>query len=273
MRSNKNTHTNEDEAYRELVAQGNAIIGQMRADKEVVENHKMRLGELAHGVTKSYGEGKLARFAKDIGMCERTLERCRSVYRDWCDAPKAATPPNFSVAQALQAHPNRFNIVARNRSISVRDARREMRLHKQTQKTAEVLADDDYDARKETKRWLAAVVKHAGEILREVGDGDLPFSSMTPKHRQILREEIKNYSELVPTLQEAGNALGMLSINVGNLVDDDDDDDDDDFDAPKPAEPPPPTAEEPPTEEPRRERAKPRPPTRSGNGAASAPTA
>jgi hypothetical protein len=43
----------------------------------------MRLGALADAVAKEYGTDKLGQFAADIGINRNTLERYRSVYRDW----------------------------------------------------------------------------------------------------------------------------------------------------------------------------------------------
>src|SRR5205823_3838698 len=65
----------------------------------------MRLGELADRIEPRYDNQTLKRFAADIGIAACTLERRRSVYRAWAEAPKSAPAPiSYTVAQELQTH-------------------------------------------------------------------------------------------------------------------------------------------------------------------------
>jgi hypothetical protein len=197
----------EDEEYKAAVEEGKRIAKQLVADLELAENRKMRLGELADGVTKEYGEGRLSRYAKDIGMASCTLDRCRSVFRAWRDAPKQAAPPNFSVAQELQAHPDRFEIIERNPNLTVRDARSKMRQYKKAQLTV-----PDW-LRTNTKRWFQDVIKHAGLVLR---DAEVADSSISPELHQIWLEVIE--PKLLPILREAGDALLQLTDFIEKVL-------------------------------------------------------
>jgi hypothetical protein len=113
--------------YDDAVREGKQIIGEQKA----AHDKNMRLGELAHGVEKHYGEHALKKYAEDIGAtCHRTLGRYRSVYRAWMDAPKEAAPPSFAVAQDLQDHPDRFEIVRREPNITSSAARKYMKAYR-----------------------------------------------------------------------------------------------------------------------------------------------
>jgi hypothetical protein len=215
-----------DAEYEQWVKEGKQIVSQMEAG----ENLKMKLGELADGVVKVYSEKKLEQFAKAIGKAACTLKRCRSVYRAWCgeEAPKGAAPPeSYSVAQELQGHPDRFEIIQQKPNISTRQARGEMRRYKKSQSEAEV-AQDGW-ARKNIKAWSRNIVKDAGLILRDVS-----FSgSISPEHEQICREEID--PEVWITLREACEAGLKLADHMEKVLRKQPDTEDD-FD--KPSEPP-----------------------------------
>jgi hypothetical protein len=219
------------EEYKAKVEDGRRIVKQMAADRETAENHKMKLGELADGVAKVYSEGRLERYAKDIGMPASTLKRCRSVYRAWYgeDAPKEAAPPeSFSVAQELQAHPGRFDIIKQKPDLTAREARRKTRQYNKSQTTA-----PDW-LRKETKSYFQRVLKHAGLMLADAER----VGGVEPKVQQIWREEIGDDPELVAILREACEAGLMLADCVEEVLRGPPPIEEDDFDAADPSEPP-----------------------------------
>jgi hypothetical protein len=228
--TNKSERKPGDEQWLRWVEEGKQIVREMEAG----ENLKMRLGELAAGVVKVYGERKLEQFAKAIGKAACTLERTRSVYRAWYgeDAPKQATPPeSYSVAQELQSHPDRFEIIKDKPNLTVREARRRTREYKR----AQIVERPNDWWRGETERWFKNVAKHAGIVIRDTQIA--ATDTIDPEQRQALREIID--PELLPTLREAGEALTKLAAYLEKVISEPPDTEDD-FDTAEPAEPPQP---------------------------------
>jgi hypothetical protein len=80
-----------------------------------------RLGELADRIEPVYGEGTLARFAREIGIAACTLDRHRSVFRAWKN--QAPGPElSYAVLRELAAHPKRAEIIRDNPAITKREA-------------------------------------------------------------------------------------------------------------------------------------------------------
>src|SRR5271165_5026597 len=159
--------------YEAAVREGKEITTQI----ELGRDRLMRLGELADGVEKGYGEKRLDQFACDIGMAACTLMRCRSVYRAWHveDAPKEApAPKSYAVAQELQSHPRRFDLIKDKPNLTKREARKLVREHK-----AQVVTEDGW-LRDHTKRWLAGACQHATQVIRDAAFVD---SKVTPELR------------------------------------------------------------------------------------------
>jgi hypothetical protein len=98
---------------------------------------------------------------------------------------------------------------------------------------AGMTAEDDL--RKITKRGFDALIKHCGEMLRDVGDWDL--SSISPELRQIIREVIEPQQELLSTVKETGEAL-IKRANCFEEILREPPPTEDDFDTAKPPEPP-----------------------------------
>jgi hypothetical protein len=103
-----------DTGYEKAVAEAKEILAKIESSRERL----MRVGELAANVEKLYGEQSLKRFAADIGMPACTLARCRSVFRAWA-GKEAPAPVSFAVAQELQRHPDRFELVAENPNMTI----------------------------------------------------------------------------------------------------------------------------------------------------------
>jgi hypothetical protein len=187
--------------YETAIAEGKEIIAKIDSSRDRL----MRLGELADEVGRGYGEGRLKRFAKEIGIAACTLARCRSVFRAW---PKEApAPKSYAVAQELQAHPNRLEIIRRNPDLTKRDARQIRRRHdRETRPASDHL-------REEAKRWFRNVVRRAGEAVRDAGVAD---GEISPSLRQATREAVE--PTLLPTLREAAEALIRLAVYLEQLT-------------------------------------------------------
>jgi hypothetical protein len=213
------TSTINDTEYKAAVEEGKQVAEDFLAAEEQAENFKMRLGELADGVAKKYGDKRLDRYAKDIGMVACTLGRCRSVYRAWhgvdaaayeAQTGKKATPPiSFSVAQDLQRHPDRFDIIKNDPDISSRAARRKVRQYKKEQNTASGFLLEN------TKKWFAAVCKRAGEQIR---DADITDKDLSPQLQETYIAAVKPSIALLETLRDAGNANLRLADFLERLI-------------------------------------------------------
>lgn len=101
--------------YDSLVHEGREVL-------EKQENLNWLLGELAAKVENKYGEGRLQQYADDIDMDYTTLRDYRYTVKCW---PQSVGRPTFlAVARALASQPDRYEIVAKNPKITVRQARK-----------------------------------------------------------------------------------------------------------------------------------------------------
>jgi len=132
--------------YDRAVAEAKQIVGQV----EKSEERLMRVGELAHKIEKDHGPHKFKKFAKDIGKAPCTLKRWLSTYRAWVEAP--APPKCWSVAQDLQAHPRRFDLIRQHPEMTKSEARKMMRQFKKEQAQANPASH----LRENMKRWWRA---------------------------------------------------------------------------------------------------------------------
>ena len=124
------------EAWKKDVARGKKLV-------ETLGSSQWELGELSASVSKSYGEARLQKFAKEIGSEFETLKRCRSTWRAWFaienkkgasalfDSP-AAIPISFGTANALNNHPNRWQVARQNPDMSRETARAMMKRKKKS---------------------------------------------------------------------------------------------------------------------------------------------
>jgi hypothetical protein len=174
------------------------------------ERDNWRLGEVAYHVEPRYGQNTLAKLAKaNGGIAECTLRRRRNTYEAWFVKIRAAPPESFSVAQELQAHPDRAQIIAREPNITTRRARKLMREYKQNEKRA------DPDARsKEYHKWFNDAVNLANEAKQY---GEIVDDKLDWERRQILCKGIE--PKLLEDLREGGNALIRLADFLQQLLD------------------------------------------------------
>jgi len=186
--------------YETAVAEGKQIIAKIDSSRD-----KLRLGELADQVGKGYGEGRLKRYAREIGIAACTLERCRSVFRAW--GKEAPAPKSYAVAQELQAHPDRVEIIRRNPDLTKREARQ---INRRRDRETRLASDH---LREENKRWFRNVVRRADEAVRDASVAD---SEVSPELRQAMREAIE--PKLLPTLREGAEALNRLADFLEQLA-------------------------------------------------------
>jgi hypothetical protein len=136
-------------------AQYLAAVERCKAVSAAMSDKQWVLGDEAANVAKVYGENRLEQFAVDINFSGSvcTLGRYRSV----CLAfPKTGGRPRFfASAQILQGHPDRIQIVTKNRDVSKHEAREIMRQwraeHADTDEDpAELEEDEDTELTPET---------------------------------------------------------------------------------------------------------------------------
>jgi hypothetical protein len=184
--------------YEEWVKEAQQIIAKGEEDQ-------WRIAELAHLVETGYGEKKLQTFAKDIGMCPRTLERARSVWRAWAEIPEPAPKSfPFAIATALQSHPNRAKIVKNSPDLTRAQARKLMKAYKTE---TEAAADPQADQKKPETQTVSTVSKRQGELL-------VAANKATSAAREISRW-LADKREVTDAMEEAfrefvEEATGML---------------------------------------------------------------
>src|SRR5262249_38449341 len=154
-------------------------------------------------VEKIYGERRLQRFAADIGIAACTLERARSVYRRWKpeDGKSAPAPISYSVAQELQAHPDRRKLVEANPKMTKQEARK----HRHALEDAACAAH--------TRRWFAGVVERARKALSDAGIAD----QVVGREQQHAMRAVIDRTQL-QTVRDAGNAYLRLALFLGGLL-------------------------------------------------------
>jgi hypothetical protein len=104
--------------YNDAVEQGKHLLNLMRANQH-------ELGELAYKLEPKYGDQTLERFATELKIDYGTLKTYRTTYKAWKDEP--ARPASFSVARALNRHPQKYQTFLDNEDMSVQDAKAKMR--------------------------------------------------------------------------------------------------------------------------------------------------
>jgi hypothetical protein len=190
--------------YDAAVVEGRQIVQSI----ETAESARMRLGELADQVETQYGKKTLKNFAKDIGMALCTLERSRSTYRAWVPIP--AVPPNFSVAQELQALPDKdkVRIIKDTPNITASQARKKRIEYKE----AKQKADPNFPFEQQ-KKWLDALLQRASKVVAEVDK----INAHTPQERRLLKKAIKMPSVL-DELLEGERAFKTIHEALQQLV-------------------------------------------------------
>jgi len=140
-----------------------AMVAEAKQIDQTADAGQMRLAQIAAQVQTKYGEETLKQFAKDTGIALCTLQRRRSVWRAW-EKIQATPPKLYSVAEALQAHPDRANIIKREPNITTRDARKRMRKWKEEQQPK---AAKGGWTEKEFQRWFNDWVERGSKAIED----------------------------------------------------------------------------------------------------------
>jgi hypothetical protein len=149
----------EDKNYKAMVAEAKEI-------DQTADMDQMRLAKIAAQVETKYGEGTLKQFAKDTGIALCTLQRRRSVWRAW-EEIQAVPPKLYSVAQELQAHPERGRIITEEPDITSSRARKLMRVYKEQQQEEQQQKPKNGWTVKETQRWFNDLVARASAAIED----------------------------------------------------------------------------------------------------------
>jgi transposase-like protein len=181
--------------YDAAVAEGKRLV-------KVLDSNTMQLGELADRVKAAYGKGKLAQFARDIGINAATLSRWRSVYRKW-KGIEAPEPISATVLKTIQDHPKRAEIIKANPNLTVREARTHMRDYR----LAHPEKQQEWQVR-DTRGWLGHAVKHAKDAIQY---GHPAAHCLDPA---ILRLALDNPEQAEATLRAGGGALITLADEI-----------------------------------------------------------
>jgi len=142
-----------------------AWVTEAKQIDQTADKGQMRLAQIAAQVETKYGEETLKHFAKDTGIALCTLQRRRSVWRAW-EEIQAAPPKLYSVAQELQAHPERARISKEEPDITSSRARKLMREYKEQQRPQKVNNGGDWTV-KGTKRWFNDLVERASKAIED----------------------------------------------------------------------------------------------------------
>lgn len=110
-----------DANYKHYVEQGRQAV-------KNIHSSQWALGALAYNVRIEYGKSQLQNYAEDIGAVYSTLRHYRATWLAWL-TPQGR-PESFSVAEALNSHPDRYKLVAQFPNLTVEQATELVRLHK-----------------------------------------------------------------------------------------------------------------------------------------------
>jgi hypothetical protein len=185
----------------DAVAKGKALIAeknQMLATAEATaDQNDWALAELADQVGDEWGEGKLVKFASEIGMAHCSIKRRRSAFRNWKEIflgdPGLRTSLRYSVARELEKHPDRERLVKENPKMTKREA---------TAKMKEIRPPESKMA-----RWWT-------DLLLRVSKAEADASVLSGD-RQILRKVVQ--PTMLLTLREAGEAWVRLANSLEKL--------------------------------------------------------
>jgi hypothetical protein len=178
-----------------LVAEGKRLVAEANA---TADRNDWRIAELADQVVAVYKEHKLAEFAAAIGLAHCTVKRRRTTYRNWKEIlkgdPGLLLSLSYSVARALEKHPDQERLIRENPKMTKRQAEALMKAH---------------DARPESKaqRHWKDLIARAHKAMKD--------ESFLDADRQILLKVIK--PRLLNDLREGAKAWNRLADMADKL--------------------------------------------------------
>jgi hypothetical protein len=182
--------------YDEAVEEGRNLVSMMK-------ENQFELGRIANQIEPKYGEETLGLFAEEIGIDYGTLKSYRTTYRAWKDMP--ARPAGFSVAKALNQHPNRADIIHETPELTVKEAVEKMKQWKAESSASEKgkKLPSDYGVHRNMKQIVSAL------------DDFLSDKSVLTKMILEIRDHPNTDARY---FQDIIEALGNLSLRIHTLT-------------------------------------------------------
>jgi hypothetical protein len=182
--------------YDEAVVEGRNLVSSMK-------DIQFELGRIADKLEPKYEERTLERYAEEIKIDHGTLKSYRTTYRAWKDMP--ARPAGFSVAKALNRHPNRADIIQETPELSVKEAGKKMQEWKKEHSTG---------GKRRTLSTDNAIYRSKTRILRQIKD----FLSETSDLRGMIWEitDLPNIDSSY--LEEIVEALREASLRINTMI-------------------------------------------------------
>ena len=191
---------NEQIPYDDAVVEGRKLVSSMK-------DNQFELGRIAGRVEPKYGEQTLERLAEEIGIDYGTLKSYRTADRAWQDIP--VRPKSFSVAKALNRHPNRADIIQEKPDMSVKEAENVMREWKKERRAVEKgkTLRSDYGLHRNTKKVVREVnwfLSENGELMGMILEiRDHPDPDKDPRYMEEIVEALAKASLRINTLIES----------------------------------------------------------------------
>jgi hypothetical protein len=186
-------------SWEDAVAEGKRLVAEGKRLVVMADKNDWRLTALAHQVVKKYGENKLSKFASEIGISHCAVKRRRTTYRNWEEIlkgdPGLLFSLSYSVARALETHPDRERLIKANPQMTKREAVRLMKAYR-----------DPESEMRETQRLWKNLLLRAGKAIT-----DENFLNLD---RQILLGVVE--PTMLSTLRDAGEALIRLADGLEN---------------------------------------------------------
>ena len=181
-----------------LVAEGKRLDAEGKRLAVAVDKNDWRLAELADQVVKKYGQNKLGQFTSEIGATHCAVKRRRTTYRKWKETlkgdPGLLSSLSYSVARALETHPERVRLIKENPEMTKRDADALMKTYRNPPE-------------KKTQRLWKDLIVRAGKA-----PADENFLNLD---RRILLEVVE--PTVLSTIREAGQAWVRLADGLEKL--------------------------------------------------------
>ena len=181
-----------------LVAESKRLVAEAEQMIATADQYGWQLAELADQVVAIYKEHKLAKFASEIGVSHCAIKRRRSTFRNWKETlkgdPGLLLRLSYSVARALEKHPDREKLIKENPGMSRRQA------------TALIKAFRA-ETESEMEHWWKDMNLRMGKAAKD--------ETRLDEDRQILLAVVKQ--PMLSSLREAGQAWIRLADGLDKL--------------------------------------------------------
>jgi hypothetical protein len=191
--------------YEDAVAEGKRLVAETAT---TTDRNDWRIAELADLVVTHYRENPLAKFASEIGLNHCTVQRRLTTYRNWKEIRKAdpGLLLSYSVARALEKHPERERLIRANPTMTKRQATKLMKAHHRKPEN-------------ETQKWWKNMLKRSGKamadesIVKAANRQDL-LKVVEPTMLSTLRDSIQTSIRVLDFLEK------LFQPNMNDASDD-----------------------------------------------------